>query len=44
MTADELIDSYAVKGAASLVVLVTLVDLALRTRRRHVRQAVEMRD
>jgi hypothetical protein len=33
----------AVKGAASLLVLVTLVDLAVRTRRHHVRQAVETR-
>jgi hypothetical protein len=33
----------AVKGAASLIILVTLVDLALRTRRHHVRQAVELR-
>jgi len=31
----------AVKGAASLIVLVTLIDLAVRTRRHHVRQAVE---
>jgi hypothetical protein len=31
----------AVKGAASLIVLVTLIDLAVRTRRRHVRHAVE---
>jgi hypothetical protein len=34
----------AVKGAASLIVLVTLIDLAVRTRRRHVRQAVEIRE
>jgi hypothetical protein len=34
----------AVKGAASLIVLVTLVDLAVRTRRHHVRQAVEIRE
>lgn len=34
----------AVKGAASLIVLVTLIDLAVRTRRQHVRQAVEMRE
>jgi len=33
----------AVKGAASLIVLVTLIDLAVRTRRHHVRQAVETR-
>jgi hypothetical protein len=32
---------HAVKGAASLIILVTLTDLAVRTRRRHVRQAVE---
>ena len=34
----------AVKGAASLIVLVTLIDLAVRTRRHHVRQAVEVRE
>jgi hypothetical protein len=34
----------AIKGAASLIVLVTLVDLALRTRRQHVRQAVEIHE
>jgi len=34
----------AVKGAASLIVLVTLIDLAVRTRRHHVRQAVEIRE
>ncbi len=34
----------AVKGAASLIVLVTLIDLAVRTRRQHVRQAVEIRE
>jgi hypothetical protein len=34
----------AVKGAASLIVLVTLIDLAVRTRRNHVRQAVEIRE
>jgi hypothetical protein len=33
----------AVKGAASLIILVTLIDLARRTRRHHVRQAVELR-
>jgi hypothetical protein len=32
----------AVKGAASLIVLGTLIDLAVRTRRGHVRQAVEI--
>ena len=32
----------AVKGAASLIVLVTLIDLAVRTRRHHARQAVEI--
>jgi len=31
----------SVKGAIALIVLVTLVDLAVRTRRRRVRQAVE---
>jgi hypothetical protein len=31
----------AIKGAASLIILVTLIDLAVRTRRHHVRQAVE---
>jgi hypothetical protein len=35
---------HAVKGAAALIVLVTLADLAVRTRRRHVRQAVEVRE
>jgi hypothetical protein len=34
----------SVKGAASLIVLVTLIDLAVRTRRHHVRQAVEIRE
>jgi hypothetical protein len=34
----------AVKGAASLIVFVTLIDLAVRTRRHHVRQAVEIRE
>ncbi len=34
----------AVKGAASLIVLVTLIDLAVRARRHHVRQAVEIRE
>jgi len=34
----------AVKGAASLIVLATLIDLAVRTRRHHVRQAVEIRE
>jgi hypothetical protein len=34
----------AVKGAASVIVLVTLIDLAVRTRRHHVRQAVEIRE
>jgi len=34
----------AVKGAASLIVLVTLIDLAVRTRRHHVREAVEIRE
>jgi hypothetical protein len=34
----------SVKGAASLIVLVTLVDLAVRTRRRHARQAVGIRE
>ena len=33
----------AVRGAASLIVLVTLIDLAVRTRRQNVRQAVEIR-
>jgi hypothetical protein len=34
----------AVKGAAALIVLVTLIDLAVRTRRHHVRQAVKIRE
>jgi hypothetical protein len=34
----------SVKGAASLIILVTLVDLAVRTRRHHARQAVEIRE
>jgi hypothetical protein len=34
----------SVKGAASLIVLVTLADLAVRTRRHHARQAVEIRE
>jgi hypothetical protein len=34
----------AVKGAASLIILVTLIDLAVRTRRHHARQAVEPRE
>jgi len=34
----------AARGAASLIVLVTLIDLAVRTRRHHVRQAVELRE
>ena len=34
----------SVKGAASLSVLVTLVDLAVRTRRHHARQAVQVRE
>jgi hypothetical protein len=34
----------AVKGAASLIVLVTLIDLAVRTHRRHAREAVEIRE
>jgi hypothetical protein len=34
----------AVKGAASLIVLVTLIDLAVRTHRHHVREAVEIRE
>jgi len=34
----------AARGAASLIVLVTLIDLAVRTRRHHVRQAVEIRE
>ncbi len=33
-----------VKGAAALIVLVTLIDLAVRARRYHVRQAVEIRE
>ena len=33
-----------IKGAASLIVLITLIDLALRTRRHHVRQAAEIRE
>lgn len=33
----------SVKGAAAVIVLVTLVDLALRSRRQHVRNAVEIR-
>jgi hypothetical protein len=32
----------AVKGAAAVIVLVTLVDLAIRSRRHHVRKAVEI--
>jgi hypothetical protein len=34
----------SVKGAASLIILVTLVDLAVRTRRRHAWQAVGIRE
>jgi hypothetical protein len=34
----------AARGAASLIVLVTLTDLAVRARRRHVREAVEIRE
>jgi hypothetical protein len=34
----------AVKGAAALIILVTLIDLAVRTRRYHIRQAVEIRE
>jgi hypothetical protein len=34
----------AARGAASLIVLITLIDLAVRTRRHHVRQAVELRE
>jgi hypothetical protein len=34
----------AVKGAAAVIVLVTLVDLAIRSRRHHVRKAVEIRE
>jgi hypothetical protein len=34
----------SVKGAASLIVLVTLIDLAARTRRHHARQAVEINE
>jgi 4-amino-4-deoxy-L-arabinose transferase-like glycosyltransferase len=34
----------AMKGAASLIVLVTLIDLAVRTRRHRVRQAMEIRE
>jgi hypothetical protein len=34
----------AARGAASLIVLITLIDLAVRTRRHHVRQAVEIRE
>lgn len=34
----------AIKGAAALIVLITLIDLAVRTRRHHVRQAVEVRE
>ena len=34
----------AAKGATALIVLVTLIDLAVRTRRHHVRQAVEIRE
>jgi hypothetical protein len=31
----------ATKGATSLIIIVTLIDLAVQTRRRHVRQAVQ---
>ena len=31
----------SVKGAAAVIVLITLVDLAIRSRRHHVRNAVE---
>ncbi|MGH3401861.1 MAG: hypothetical protein ACRDRJ_04965 [Streptosporangiaceae bacterium] len=34
----------AARGAASLIILVTLTDLAARARRQHVREAVEIRD
>ncbi len=34
----------AVKGAAAVIVLVTLVDLAIRSRSHHVRNAVEIRE
>jgi hypothetical protein len=34
----------SVKGAAAVIVLVTLVDLAIRSRRDHVRRAVEIRE
>lgn len=34
----------AIKGAAALIVLITLIDLAARIRRHHVRQAVEVRE
>ena len=34
----------AARGAASLIILVTLIDLAVRTHRHHVREAVEIRD
>jgi hypothetical protein len=34
----------AFKGAAALIILITLIDLAVRTRRHHVRQAVAIRE
>ncbi len=34
----------AAKGATALIVLVSLIDLAVRSRRQHVRQAIEIRD
>jgi hypothetical protein len=34
----------AARGATALVILVTLIDLAVQTRRYHVRQAVEIRE
>jgi len=34
----------SVKGAAAVIVLVTLVDLATRSRRQHVRKALELRE
>lgn len=34
----------AARGASALIVLVTLIDLAVRSRRHHVRQAVEIRE
>jgi hypothetical protein len=37
------ITDQAVKGAAALIILITLIDLAIRTRRGHVRRAIEIR-